>query len=405
MEVDFLYNYNPWWESGYKFDELKERIIVKRLIIEIENKSIIMITGLRRVGKSTAMKLIIKHLIEVVGIESKYILYVSLDNYIFDKFNLFEILEKYRQIHKLRTEEKVYLFFDEIIYKDAWQQQLKNVYDMYNYKIFASSSMSSKLRDEKAFLTGREKIFEMQPLDFEEYLQFKGIEVKKRDYALIDAYFEDYLRVGGIPEYVITGDVSYLNALIDDIIYKDIIAYNKLKDSKLVRDFFLLLMERAGKQLSLSKIKNILGDSVSIDTISRYINYFADTYLIYQVPYYGKTNEIIRNPKKLYAADIGIRNTYTGFRDKGAIFENYVFLKIRNMEPSYVLKDGIELDFITRNKKVIECKYGPNAEMNDNQKKLFNEIDAEKKYEINGIRDLLKFEEENVDSGNGLRYY
>ena len=115
MEVDFLYNYNPWWESGYKFDELKERTIVKRLIIEIENKSIIMITGLRRVGKSTAMKLIIKHLIEVVGIESKYILYVSLDNYIFDKFNLFEILEKYRQIHKLRTEEKVYLFFDEII--------------------------------------------------------------------------------------------------------------------------------------------------------------------------------------------------------------------------------------------------------------------------------------------------
>src|SRR5574344_1561840 len=98
-------------------------------------------------------------------------------------------------------------------------------------------SMSSKLRDEKAFLTGREKIFEMQPLDFEEYVQFKGIEVKKRDYALIDAYFEDYLRVGGIPEYVITGDVSYLNALIDDIIYKAMIAYNKLKDSKLVRDF------------------------------------------------------------------------------------------------------------------------------------------------------------------------
>ena len=72
---------------------------------------------------------------------------------------------------------------------------------------------------------------------------------------------------------------------------------------------------------------------------------FEDTYMILPVARYGKTNEKILSPKKIYAPDLGIRNFITGFRDKGSAFENYVLLKIKKAQPEYVYRDGIEIDF------------------------------------------------------------
>ena len=380
------FQYNPWWEDEVLFEDLIERpIILKQLESYINNnKSIIIITGLRRVGKTSLIRLIIKGLIQK-GTNPFYIFYVSLDDYLLSSKSIIEIIDDYRKIHKISIDKKVFLFLDEIAYKENFQLQLKNIYDKHNAKVFASSSNSSILRDRKAYLTGREMAVEILPLDFTEYLLFKGIKIKKRDENLLERYFEEFLETGGMPEYVMHYSREYLQALIDDIIYKDIIAFHSIKNKKIITDFFILLMERAGKQVSINKVANILG--ISPDTSKRYLKMFEDTYLIHPINRYGKTNERILFPKKIYAADLGIKNFITGFRDKGSIFENYLFLKIKKEEPEYIYKNGIEIDFYLKKKGIlIESKYG--SELNKKQKQLFDSFKAKNKMVLTNFRDI-----------------
>lgn len=381
---DVYYQYNTWWEDGYKQERVFPRPkLQSRCIQELSNKAITMLTGLRRTGKTTQMKEILWVLLQQ-GISAKHLFYVSLDDYQLKDKNILEIISDYRKLHKLEFHQKVYLFLDEITYKENFQHQLKNIYDQQNAKVFVSSSSCSALKDQRGYLTGRKSIVEVCPLDFAEYLIFKKIKINKRDQILLEKHFEDYLQIGGMPEYVLNGNREYLVELIDDILYKDIVAFHGLKRPELVKDYFALLMERSGKQISLNKVANILG--ISPDTASRYLAMFVDAYLIYLVPRYGKTNEVILSPKKIYAADLGIRNIFTGFRDKGALFENVVFAKIKNLEPRYVYQDGLELDFITKQKTLIEVKY--NREINAKQKKMFDAFAAKEKILIRNFYDL-----------------
>lgn len=382
---DILYRYNPWWEERHLFEGAIEREApLEEIKGHLPSKQIVFLTGLRRVGKTTLLKLLIRHLIEQEEIDPSRIFYVSLDDYLLSKKSIIEIVEEYRKARRLSVREKIFLFFDEVTYQKEFEQQLKNLCDSQNVKIYASSSSSSILKSGKPYLTGRSTIVEILPLDFREYLIFRQIAVKKADKHLMGSYFEDYLQTGGIPEYVLRGDIEYLKELVDDIIHKDIAAFHGIKSTQMLKDFFLLLMERAGKVFSINKMANIL--KISPDTAKRYLEMFADTFLIYLVPRYGKTNERILSPKKVYAADLGIRTLFTGFRDKGSLFENYVYLKIKRQNPCYVYKDGTEIDFMTKDGTLIEAKY--NSKLSDAQKRLFDSLDAKKKIIVNGIEDI-----------------
>lgn len=382
---ELLYQYNPWWEEDYKPKGLVERTnYFKRLVSNLENRSIIFLTGLRRVGKTSLMKLLIYYLIQN-SVDPKKILYISLDDYSLRNNLLDEILTEYRNLHKLTLDERVYVFFDEVTYKENYHQQLKNIYDRQNVKVFATSSSSSLLKDKKAFLTGRSITFEVKPLDFDEYLIFRNIKIRKREEYLLDSYFKDYIRDGGMPENVINPSREYLVNLVDDIIQKDITAFHGLKNHQVVRDFYLLLMERSGKQLSINKMGKIL--SISADTARRYLAYFEETYLIHLLSRYGKTNEKLLSAKKIYACDLGIKHLFIGERDFGSYFENYIYLKLRNNKDLYYLyENGNEIDFITSDGILIESKY--NTELNEKQKKLFDEYGAKEKYVIDSVKML-----------------
>jgi len=262
---------------------------------------------------------------------------------------------------------------------------LKNLYDFENVKIYASSSSSSIIKSRKSYLIGRERIIEVLPLDFNEYLVFKNVKFKKSDSHLFKKYFEDYMMDGGMPEYVLTGDVSYLNSLIEDIIMKDVALLHNVKDLNIIKDYFKILMERVGKRLSINKITKIVG--ISPDTSRRYLSYFMDTFLIYSVDKCGKLNERIKSPKKIYIVDVGIRNFITGFKDKGSVFENLVFLKIKDKNPCYIYEDGVEIDFRV-DKTLIEVKYG--REIQERQAKLFNKF-PESEYRKLVIKDVVDF--------------
>ena len=383
---EIFYKSNPWWEDEYNFNGVSRNTYLEKLDSVFENKDIIFLTGLRRVGKTSILKNFISLLIHKKNIKPQYIFYITLDLIALSSMTINEILKEYKKIHLIPSSQKVYIFLDEVTSKENYQQELKNIYDLENMKVYASSSSASLLKDKNAYLTGRQRVIEIMPLDFEEYLIFKKITIKKSDTYLKESYFEHYMSDGGMPEYVLTADISYIQNLIDNIIYKDIIAYHNIKNESVIRDFYKLLMERSGKQLSLNKMANIL--SIGVDSAKRYLSYFEDTYLIYTVEKYGKLNERVKNPKKIYAGDIGLKNVVTGFRDKGAIFENLLFLKIKHLDPSYVYVDGIELDFMTQDKILIEVKY--NSILNQKQQKLYDTTEANQKIVVDSIESYLK---------------
>lgn len=379
-----LHRFNSWWEKEPEWRFIPREKYLNRLKQYLHTKDVVIITGLRRVGKTTIMKMMIKELLKQ-GIPPGKIFYISLDFYSLERFSILDIIEEFFKLQKISFSEKVYLFLDEVAYKKDFQIQLKNLYDLYNAKVFASSSSASILRDRKAMLTGRERVIEVLPLDFKEYLLFKNLKIPKSDKHLLEAYFEDYMQIGGIPEYVLTEDPEYLKQLIDDVLYKDIISFHGVKEKALLREFFRLLMERSGKQVSLNRISRIL--NISVDTARRFLGYFEEAFIIHGIERCGKLNERLKAPKKIYAGDVGIRNIFTGFRDKGAVFENLVFLQIKNQKPCYIYKDGIELDFLTEDGTLIEVKYG--QQLNEKQKKLFESFNAKKKVVISDIEDYL----------------
>jgi len=378
---DLFYEYNPWWEEEYDLIGIKREKYLSFLERNLNNKDIILITGLRRVGKSTLLKQLVYSLITDYKIQPKKIFYLSLDSYLLKDMTIQDIVKEYRKIHNLATNDKIYLFLDEVTYKDSFKEELKNMYDLGNCKIFATASSATKLIDKKALLTGRSRLLEVEPLDFQEFLLFRNYSPKKSEKYLLEKYFEEYMEYGGLPEYVLTKDPEYIVSLTKNIIYKDIIAKYGLKDSEAIEDLFRLLCERVGKQVSYNKLGNILG--ITKDSVKKYIGYFKETYLFYVIEKDAKSlNERIADNKKIYCADVGIKNVVTGFRELGAIYENLVFLKLKSNNPKYVKIDGIELDFKFKD-TLVEAKY--NQDLKDKQKKLYDELQVKNKILANSI--------------------
>ncbi|MBP7543290.1 MAG: ATP-binding protein [Ignavibacteriaceae bacterium] len=380
-----FYRYNPWWDGEYNLEHLFPRPdTLEKLDKSVDIAEVTFISGLRRVGKTTLLRMLIKSLIDERGVDPLSIFYISLDDYLLQGKNIPELIDEYRKTVKKKFEEKIYLFFDEVTYFPDYEIQLKNIFDSQNVKIFASSSSASLIRDKKPYLTGRNRILEVDPLTFEEYLIFKGIELKHVDGHLTDVYFEEYLKSGGIPEFVKTGDFEYLKNLVDDIIMKDISALHNIKNTSSLKEMYLLLMERSGKSISLNKVANIL--ELSPDTVKRFLTYFEEVFLISTISKCGKTNQSILSLKKIYSVDLGLINLFTGFRDKGSLFENYLFNKIKKYQPCYYAVDGYEIDFLIDKKVLIESKY--HSDLVGKQLDLFNNSDFKHKYLITSQRDL-----------------
>ena len=379
-----LYKQNPWWEGKFEDKSIQREIYLNEIFRNIKSKEIVFLTGLRRIGKTTLLMQIISKLL-TNKTKPEDILFIRLDSFNLLAHSIHQLIEEYRMIHKKAASDFFYLFLDEVTSRNDFEQELKSLYDNENIKVICSSSIATLMRDKKARLTGRTKTIEVMPLTFQEFLQFRGAKIGKADKAKLESYFNDYLKIGGIPYYVLTEDRAYLNELIESIVYKDIIAYHKISGEKAVKELFVLLCQRVGKPMSYNKLAEIL--KISVDSVKRYVGYFEKAYLFYAVDRYSKSpNERVTSPKKIYIGDIGIKNIITEFKDFGASYENLVFLKIKHKNPNYYLENSVEIDFITKD-SLIEAKY--NQELNEKQLEAFNAIKSKKKIVANGYKFFL----------------
>jgi predicted AAA+ superfamily ATPase len=386
---EVLFQYNPWWETDSFLQSILPRDrYVDYLEARVRQGRVILLSGIRRVGKSTILKLLADRLIGA-GADPRTILYVSLDDYVLHSHSILEVVDEFRSIHRHPRQTALTLLLDEVTAQDQFHLQLKTLIDREHVSIVASASSASLLRDSTGALTGRHETLEVAPLTFAEYLEFRGIAIARRDARLDEEYFHDYARAGGLPERVIRPGRDYLMSLVEDIIQRDITAYHGLRDHHVLRDFYTLLMERAGKQISMNKIARIL--QLSPDTARRYLGYFEDTYLIHLLHRYGKPNERLLSPRKVYACDLGMKHLFVGDRDWGSYFENYVYMRIRQYHGVFYVTEGAyEIDFYTENGTLIEATFG--SEMSEGQRDLFERFDAGEKIVVRTLDDLADIE-------------
>ena len=350
---DILYKYNPWWDGEFEFPGIPRFDYIDQLFKQKNRKDIVLITGLRRVGKTTLIRQLIHKLLETT--EPEKIFYVSLDNIALKERSIQEIVDIFRRINGLKHNEHAYLFLDEVHFKIDYELQLKNLYDLGHVKIYASGSSSLDLIMKSPYLTGRQRIIRMAPLNFSEYLNFTGQKISKADHHLLPAAAEDYIKTGGMPEYVLTKDLNILQSIVYSILFRDIAGRYEIRNRDSLFDILSLLAQSAGTPMSLRKISRVLG--LPLDTINRTLELFKEANLVHLVEKEGKISERKASPRKIYLADTGLFSVLTENINLGALAENLVFLVLNKMGiVRYYRSSGREIDFI-RKKHAWEVKY------------------------------------------------
>ena len=350
---DILYRSNPWWTEEFRAPGIPRESYISRLLDLRDTRDVVLITGLRRVGKTTLIYQIIERLLEKESPER--IFYVSTDSISLREYSILEIVEEYRRIHSLKHRDRVYLFFDEVHSKKDYELQLKNLYDMGEGKIYASGSSSLDITMKSPYLTGRQRLIRIYPFSFTEFLELRGERITPGDRHLCPRLAEEYMFTGGMPEYIRTGDLNYLQALLDTIIYRDIAGAHGVRNPGRLGDVLSMIAQSVGTPVSLRKISGVLG--MSKDEVGRILEWFREANLIYAVEREGKVSERKTAPRKIYLADTGLFAVLTDRINVGAVAENLVYLILmKGGEIRYHRRDRREVDFV-RKKDAWDSKY------------------------------------------------
>lgn len=337
-------------------------------IISLPKKASICI-GVRRCGKSTVLFQKIQALIDQ-GISRKQILYI---NFFDDRLHnlqhegLGKIIEAFFSIYpEKKQQEKIYCFFDEIQVIPGWEAFIDRLLRSENCEIYITGSSAHMLSKEIATqMRGRALSWELFPLSFREFLTFREIpseepfSSKKR--LTIQKAFEDYQSYGGFPELVMGLEPSlqvkihqeYFNA----ILFRDLVERHDISHPKAVADLAHWLVNNIGSLYSVNRLTaylKSLGHKISKDSISSYLLWFEDTYLLFTLPIFdASVSRTNANPKKIYCIDHALAQSVgTGILvNSGHKLENILFIALRRVFSSvfyFKSRKGKEIDFIVQ---------------------------------------------------------
>lgn len=349
---------------------LKKRLIYEEIKHYFGAKEAIIITGMRRTGKTTLLQQIYE------SIESSNKIFIDLENPINRKYFEEDNYEKIRysmEILGIDFSRKSYIFLDEIQFNKNLPSVVKYFIDHHHVKFYLTGSASFYMKNLFAeSLAGRKYIFELYPMSFREFLLFKDSTLKIPEnnqqishviWETFSPLYDEYVMFGGFPEIVLKGSVEEKKKSLEDI-FKSFfqLEVGQIKDFRrndIIRDLMLLLIRRAGSKLDIQKISRELG--VSRPTLYTYLSFLEGTYFIKLVrPLSRNKDTEIRKMPKVYICDTGIANHF-GRLDEGILFENSIFqnLRMKGSLHYYQKKSGAEIDFILNNKDAYEIKMSP----------------------------------------------
>lgn len=306
----------------------------------LENFAII-ISGIRRCGKSTL-------LLQSMNKAEKFN-YLNFEDPRLTEFEIrdFEILE---EVFLRDFGENDLYYFDEIQNLSRWELYVRYLLDKQKKVVITGSNASLLSRELGSKLTGRNLPIELFPFSYQEYLIYYNQKQSSNS-------FHAYLLSGGFPEYLKNGMDEILQNLLLDIISRDILLRNSIKNPRVITEILVYLLGNISREFTLTNLKKTFTSIGSVTTIASYVEFLEDAYLIFTLPrhsYSLKSRQI--NPKKVYSIDNGfIRANSTGFsEDYGRLLENLVFIELRKKyrEIFYFREQG-ECDFLVKEKTKI----------------------------------------------------
>ena len=349
-----------------------DRLIFPDLEAHLKDTQVTVITGMRRVGKTTTLKF----LLEKVPHPNK--LYLDLerleDRAIFTQKNFSEI-QADLEIKGLDFSLDTVLALDEVQLVPDVASFIKYYHDHFKVKFIVSGSSSYYLRNRfTESLAGRKHIFELFPLSFIEFLRFRGVDTSPIEgyrnkpyrqtlFALYKPYYEEFIHYGGFPEVVLSNSEKRKKRLLSDVLNSYIeLDIKLLSDYSVIDDLFKLvslLAARIGQKMDYSKMSSILG--LSRHKLKDYIHLLERTYFLHLVrPFSGSIDRAIAKQPKVYVADTGLANQLTQLHS-GALFENTIALQLMRIGnlAYFQLRTGQEIDFILNGQEAFEVKETP----------------------------------------------
>ena len=377
-------------------EKLKPRKITNNLMSKLlKGNDLIVLLGARQVGKTSTMHLLMNRLLQREKIKRNRVFYFDLED-----MNILEVVNKgveefiaFLEANGADLKERCFVFLDEIQYMENPSNFLKILVDHHKkISLVVSGSSSFSIRNKfKDSLAGRKRIFAIYPLDFGEFLEFKGRgdladflntgdwEKARFFESHYIRYYEEYVIFGGLPRVSLLPTkeekVEYLKDVVNSYIKKDIKDLFRIDNPYAFNRVIKLLALHAGKSLNFANLTTICG--ISRHTFERYLFILENSFILKLInPFYSnKIKEVAKMPK-LYFMDTGIRNIITGDlnpldgrRDSGSLVENSVFLMLLTskapLEEIYYwrTKAGAEMDFVLKGEgeslRGYEVKYRP----------------------------------------------
>jgi len=326
----------------------KEIHIVQRHIPStiIKTPKIIVISGVRRCGKSTLLRQLSKHYPDYhyINFEDERLI-----DFTYQDFN--SLLESFFQINPKATT----FFFDEIQEVKGWEKFVRRLFTE-GYKVFVTGSNATLLSSEIATsITGRNMKAILYPFSYTEYLSYHDVKLQEipttKEKATLSAFFHEYLHYGGFPEIIQSKDFEELSQIYQDIIIKDLLVRKKIRDTKEFRELSLYLLSNIGKKISYNNLKELLEVSTT-SKVKNYVDFLQEAYIFFTINKYDPSlKKQLVNKKKIYAIDTGMVNavSFQFSKNQGRLLENVVFLDLLRKYPDiYYFEDKKECDFVLK---------------------------------------------------------
>lgn len=374
IDFDNLLQFNPWWAKDLMPKNLLgkyKRPLLTTMESYIKKRFIILIYGLRRTGKTTILYQIINNLLEN-KIKPTNILYFSFDDKSVDLNEVIDLYEEKVLKKKIIDSGKLYVFFDEIQKVTDWQNKIKFLYDLNpDLKFFLSGSASVSLQKQsKESLAGRIIDFQLNPLSFREFIEWREINI---DFHRLDFFastlkplFIDFLRKGGFPEIINEEEDEkirlYLkNTVIERIVFQDLPQEFGIKDFELLRTLIEMFSREPGMIINAERLARDLGRTKV--TILNYLYYLRYSLLIREVKNL-RANFLVasRKNKKIYPTSSAFGFVFDpDFYSQKSLEKIAELVVAEKINAEYYYRNGFEVDFLQKvdNKILpIEVKYG-----------------------------------------------
>lgn len=377
-------------------------------LIAFKDKQLIkIVTGIRRCGKSTLLKLYQDWLKEK-GVSEDRIVSINFEDIDYEELTDYKKLYEYLK-SRLSETEMTYIFLDEVHNIDNFPKVVDSLYIKNNVDIYITGSNAYMLSSEIATLiSGRYVQIEMLPLSFKEYMESTGSDneraIKYTEY-LQNSSFPYALQLKGQPEEI----RNYLESIYNTIIIKDIVNRKKINDPMILKSILRFIFDNIGSPLSSKKIADTLtsnGRKIDSKTVERYIEALIESYIIYQAPRYNiKGKQHLKTLEKYYVVDVGLRYMLLDSKntDAGHILENVVYLELlrRGYKVCVGKVNEFEVDFVAQNNKgttyfqvaltvrddkTLERELRPLESIKDHYPKIILTLDDDPEIHYNGIR-------------------